>query len=440
MLNIYKINRIELLKKLLLLSSFLLTLFLFKIDFISIKVILWCGIYLNIILISKYFNHKPFMIINIFNLIYLFYLIPYYHFDIYISDYFIYQKELYINKILIIHVFFLLCIYIFLKKEKNYLVISNCIKKIYSPVAFYGLLIFIFFCLLFLMKGVNIYSSENTYYAYMDNLRGGSGLPEYLLVFIVVLFIFTNSKIEYYLFNILILFFIYKLFVYGFRVQTLMLLLLYYILILDEKLKPIVVFYSSLFGFILMSFVGILKDGGKADLIKLFFNTENGFILSHHTGVIYSSTTQLGLVSDGILNFYDRVYGSFGFIMNTIIPGRFIKEYIPEGQIHSFAKRFAEYGGGGLPEVTMYYYFGFIGVIGFAFLFSLFVNYSLAKQINKNNIYSIICIIIFLTFPRWLSYDPANFFFRLPIYGVLLYFFIDILIKVSKRRRIIEST
>jgi hypothetical protein len=407
--------------------------YLYIIIDISPNVLLIIGILINMHMIKKYFNHKPFLIINIFQFFYLLYLIPYYFFNIYISDYFEYQGKEYINDVLLIHVLFLALLNFFIKSS-IYKPISKSFIKIKSNVLFYFISSIIFLSSIFLVHGDNIFLSSNTYVTYINNLRNNSGMVEYLLILFAILYIYTNNKVQHYIFNIIFLIIIYKMFILGFRVQLLMYIILYYLLYIDARIKSIYVLYISIIGFSLMSIIGILKDAGKINLMKIFFNINDGFILSHHTGVIYSSSVYIGLLKDNIVDTFTVFFGGIGFLLNMIIPGRFIKEYIPEGQIHSFAKELANYGGGGLPEVIIYYYYSFIGVIVFAYLFSRVINYSNISKTNSN-VKSLVVLIILVTFPRWLSYDPANFFFRLPLYALILY----MLTKIIPRRNNVKK-
>lgn len=410
-------------------------------NFIEPFILLFLGIYINYLLISEYIEHKPFVLINIFQFIYLIYLIPYYLFDINISDHFEYQKYEYITPVLCIHICFLSFLYFFLKKSYSYTPISCLLEKRKSNLIFYVLFFTTLFSILFLFRGETIYFNSNSYSTYVSNLGKESGLPEYLLVIFPIIYIYASSKFKNNLLFILLIIYMLKLFLLGYRVQMTMGILMMYLLFFDIKFKPKSILVLGLFGFVGMSFFGMLKEGiSNPKILELFFNTERGFILSHHTGVLYSSAVYIGLISDEIIERISLMIGGIGFLINFILPGRFVRDVIPESQIHQLGKQFASYGGGGLPEVYIYVYFGITGVILLAYFLSKLINYNI-NNTNSHNIYfSLFVIVALATFPRWLSYDPANFLFRLPLYCLVIYFVIQILSKMTTRSKFEKNT
>lgn len=404
--------------------GFIVISLLYFLNLLDSRLLLIYALSINVIILFKHKKNTAIYIIFFMFLSVILYLIPTYFFGIPLSEFRKYNRQYLFDKTLFIQTFFLVCFYIFSYTGKEYYPIRLHIKRYNSSIVFWSLFGVTMFSILFLFKGNIMLGKTNAYAIYKNNLMVESGLPEYLIIFLIIMFIFGKSKYKNCALIIITLLYTAKLVLLGYRVQSLAALLFIYFAFFDGKFKQSVVVGGSMIGMIAMLIFGKVKDGiYDFSLDKLFFDAGYGFVMSHQTNMYYSSTVYLGFIEDGILNLKTRMVSSIGFILNTIIPSKYIKAFIPEGQLAVWGHNYTPYGGGGLPAVYFYVWFGIMGVLILAIGLSKIIKATSLRDSRKKHsvLHDIMALTIIITSPRWIFYDPGNFLFRIPIYIIILY-------------------
>lgn len=421
--------------------------FLYYAQFISISVCNFLVVLISTIVLFNVSRIPALQLILCFCYLFPFYTLAYTNFGFSISDYSRFQTEYLFSQFLFVHSLFFSGIAIAIKSSKSVVYLSSSIKKYRNDYVFYASLIMILTgC--FLFRGVNIFTTSNPYEAYVNNLSVESGLPEYLLVIIFLSFLFKPPfKASSFVFFVVVSFYCYKLITLGYRVQFLMAFLLVFILLFEKFLKKYYALFCFFVGFIVFSSLGYLKDGGlnNFDLAHLIFDTSPGFVLSHHTGVIYSSLAILGNIELGLITLLDRLYSNLGILLNTLVPSGIVNTSIPQSNMSIYVKSLTDTAGGVYaPLVFHVSFFPYVGPLLFGFLigrlftfssnYSSFSLYSENKFLNLSNLNGYYVTFIFATFPRWVSYDIGNFLFRLPLYMLLLILVYNILVYLTSKK------
>lgn len=412
--------------------SFFIIFISYSSGILSSQFLLIYSMLINILILISFSKNPIVYIVFLMLFTVLLYLIPTYFLDVPLSEFFQYNKQSLFDQVLLIHTLFLVSFYLFFPEKINYIPLNKIIKRYNYPIIFWLLFFLILFVLLFMLKGSVVLFQENSYAIYKKNLAVESGLPEYLLIGFVLMFVFMKKKIQTYALMVLTVFYMAKLILLGYRVQAIMAILFFFFAFIDGKIKTKTIIVGSFFGFVLSLVYGNLKAGiTEFSPDKLFIDLGYGFVMSHQSNMYYSTSVYIGLIEDNIMNFETRFVSFIGFILNMIVPSKYIKEYIPEGQIPTWVHQFADYGGGGLPDIYFYIWLGPIGVI----LFALFLALTIKITHNPNfigtkykNLLAIYVFMIGVTSARWVFYDPGNFLFRLPIYTLFFYLLIKALL------------
>ena len=401
------------------------------------------GIAYDMLIFVKIKNIYPLFIITIFIILMDFYLSLYLFFGIKLSspDYYNYYNEENIFKYILVVNLFKISFYHFLKVPTKYIPIRLKIKKYRSPTLFNILYVTTLLLVLFGFKGTIIYSQTNVYRSYVENLSHVSGLPEYLIIIYIFLWLFETKKYQKLMIIFLFILMIIKLFLLGFRVQMMMYIFLFYILYIDGLVKLMGIILSSTIGYFIFYIYGFIKEYGIEYIFSINLseinligeNVENtGFVLSQFSGVITSSLTIIAK-----LGLENSLISLVGFILNIIIPPRILDLFIPQATIPAFVVNYITHiPGGEYFPIPFYIWFGFLGPI----LFGIF----LAKVINKtlnnynNNFVFIYFVMIFSTFPRWLFYTQTDYLFRMPIMLATLLGIYGIFRKAFQNRKLGE--
>lgn len=408
------------------------------------KLLLISALIVNLILLYRYKNNSfAFFMFFTFFTVFL-YLIPTYFIGIPLTDNSKYTSMDIFNKIIYLHLVFFYCYLIFAGKDvSNYTPIVKKIDYINSPKLFWGLYLVTAFSILFLFKGQVVLFQPNSYSIYIENLKKESGLPEYLMIFFIILKTLATKKRQNKFLIILTVVFFIKLNLLGYRVSGLMVLFYIYYTFIDGRVKSKMLFSGSIGAFFLLLFLGKIKDGIRMTDVRLenlLYDPNMGFVLSHQTAVFYTCSALLGLINDGLLNFGNRILSFIGLILNTFLPSGIVAHFIPQVKITSWGQQFVRYGGGGLPPTFFYIWLGYIGVILISFILGRITKalYRINDESKGKNILVIYVYAIAVTMPRWIFYDVGNFLFRIPLYTVTLYLIIKFLkltnIKNNKRQ------
>lgn len=381
--------------------------------------VLLCGILTNILIIWEVRKVQPILIMSIFFLSYLLYLIPYYFADYLISGHSKYYTRSLYDKALRIHVIYLSAIYFFIEHNFNSggFLIRDLVKSRDNKLIFF-ILYTLMIIILATVKGESVLTSDS-YATYIDNLEKQGGSLEYFYILFICAYYFTRSQILRNTLLLLVVYYIYSTVTKGYRIQLVQVVFLTFILFFDGKFKSRYIIVFSFLGFIISEILGIMKTVGNVSIEEFFklYDNSSGIIITNQTDVFYSSVVFLGVLRDGFMALPDRIWSTVGFFWNCIAPSSYVWK---EARLPQFASGYTTLGGGGLISVYFFVWFGYLGPLGIAAILSKFLNGVFRD--HKQNLYKISAIMLLSTFPRWFAYDPANFFFRLPIYLVVCYF------------------
>lgn len=290
-----------------------------------------------------------------------------------------------------------------------------------SPQIFYSTVVILLLATFFGIKGKMVIGAGG-YDAYMENLSEASGLQEYMIVpfFLAGLLIRTHiQKVVWYL---VVAVFILKLIMLGLRVVALMGIIMA-IWFSGIRFKFKLLLPAFFIGFICASLIGIFKNGFNRDdvLASLFFEMHGDSMVSHHGNVLWASSVMLQLIDDQMIDFYRRAELLLYYIANTVFPSGPLQKMIGQPSLGSWLQAHGYTSGGGHAAVFSYVAAGVPGVA----IIGCLLGWAIKHALTESSSLTIVCIrcwlmMVLITFPRWISYDIGNFFFRLPLYAVIL--------------------
>lgn len=392
----------------------------------AIKILLFFDIFLTFV--SFYIFRKVLLLLlfNFFIFAINFYLTLYLIFGYRISE--VYYESYYNPKNMGIFLFSILLfkasLVTFINIRGDYIPLREKIFKIRNRGFYYVVFVLIFLLSIFGFDGEIVFLSESPYMSYISNLEKNSGIVEYMIILLIILWLLEDSKVKKYMTKFLFVFILFKLFLLGFRVQFLMYLLLFYIFYLDGKVKTWTFVFYTLIGYIFANFFGVLKEIGIKDVSTifnridyLFTGSSNEFILSHFTGVITSS-----MVIIGNLTYEDRFMSMIGTFINAILPNSIVNSFIPQVNIPKYVFLYKDKLPGGLFFPTEFYLkFGMLGPIFLGYFLSLIFNKTLSSMYNAKQFTYLYSILVFSEMPRWLFYTQVDYLFRQAFYMFFIY-------------------
>jgi hypothetical protein len=402
------------------------------------------SLFVNIIFIYRVRRVLPVVMMLLFNLMFVVYAIPHVFFDVSLASmpmpegrFFLTQVLWQINLMLVVIMLWWVAYSPKHSVVESFTDIFNKMKIPKAPIIFYGLMFVTLVCIFFI-KGSIIYGVENSYNRYVENLSEGNGLSEYLLVLFFLSALLCKSSFQKYIWYLIFFLFSIKLFFLGLRVSMLMgiILALWFTEMRFSFGKVVLTF---LLGFFVLSFIGLLKvtEDPAYILSSLFYEMHGDYVVSHHGNVLWGSSDILGLLKAGVIDFQGRMDLLFYFILNSVTPSSLVTA-LQGGQNFAVSLQASGYtSGGGHATTYAYISMGIAGIILFSSLFGAAGTLSLSKSkgflVNAVRCWFLMTLV---TFPRWLSYDIGNFFFRLPLYtaiGYLLIVFVDDTMRSRKR-------
>jgi hypothetical protein len=175
--------------------------------------------------------------------------------------------------------------------------------------------------------------------------------------------------------------------------------------------------------FVLMIALNFLKSEGNINISKKTFNGNltQSYIDSHHADILYGAAAGMGLIDDHTITFFDRAKLSIGFILDFFIPPKYVPDRIEYPHIIVIN---TSIGGGGLAIMGAYMMWGHLGVMLFGFILGEYMRKAYVCRRTPQNI---IAFVVFIFFPRWLSYD-FYIILRFPIMAIIIYYFLRLCI------------
>lgn len=294
-------------------------------------------------------------------------------------------------------------------------------------------IIFVYFVGTMYLSGGNIFESSQSYSAYQDNIKGASGLNEYLILLSCFFVLYKQTRITKVLIFIALSFYVFKSATFGFRVQVLMQCIVLFFIMVNKDIKSKYLFVSLISGFFLMLVYGFAKEGMDIDKIgfELLVDTRYGYAQSHQQGVLSSSSA--------ILNYKDYVPNIFinlpSILSASVIPRRLVGDLFPWAYPSSFVQNFQYTPGGGLFTTQIYFLLGFPGLIVISFLMTLlFSKVIVFRNERPKAVITILFVVAVVFFPRWVSYDFFNYYVRNSVTLILLYLLLKIFINIAGKR------
>ena len=249
--------------------------------------------------------------------------------------------------------------------------------------------------------GVVVVGSEGGYQSYRDNIKQGSGIIEYLLLIFVVLSSFRRNFLMTSFFVFLVLIYAVKCALLGFRVQSVMAIILL-IAIFLPSMRPRVTIFLAVVGGGFALLLGVLKHGLQFEIASLIIN--GNYLQTPHGGAAASSTVILGLLD---LNLWESATSLLAFIL----PRGIIGDIVPWAYPGSYVQMSESTPGGVLVGVYGYYLAGFFGVVLISILLKFMID-----GLCKNNartpmevVWGFCAVSFFIFFPRWFLYDFGNY-------------------------------
>ncbi len=351
--------------------------------------------------------------------------LPYFLFSINIVPYFTFVNDSNFNYTNLIIILYNFGIYTFLtdfnKKIEFKFLNATTDLKVGNGLSFAIILVLIFYLILFLKGEVIINTDgENNFDQYMDNLSNQGGALEYFIIPLYISFLIIKDKmLKFILFGISI-YFIYFCITRGYRIQMIQIVLLITNLFIIYNFNTKKVLILSFIGFFALQILGSLKHGHSfEDGVSIFAGDE---IRTNQTEVFYTSTVLLSSVKYGLIQVGDRIFSATCAILAMIIPPSLLpSQWHPTLSVFEITK--VPNGGGGHISSHYYYWFGYLGP-----LIGGYLTASAARlRLHSNSLGYGLFIIIFSTYPRWISYEPISQFFRISIYFILIYFLLRVI-------------
>ena len=372
-------------------------------------------IFINLYLIYIYKNNQGFLLFYIFCLFYTLSLIPYYFFNIDVSAWKDFNEKKYYDLVLKIYGIFLISPLFFRKKSFPKFTNSLTIPKNSNIVGFITTCIICLIIIIFGQSGSNIFESGG--YGNSINDSAKSTIYEYFIVFFLLAYYYSNQNKPHFIILLSLSFaYIIKSLLYGGRIEVVQLLLLcYFILVIDHKLiiKPSkIIFVCLIFYYFNQIFSSIrsnpipLLQGDYISYLNPFesYSNSGNVYVSNEGDVFQSSVRLIGLIENGLLDVFTRIKAFIGLFLSIIVPSSWLPE---EASLITYKKDIYNSGGGGLIAV---YFYAFLGWLG-PFIISAYIFWIYRLTSIYKNIYlKLYALMIFSTFPRWFAYNPIILF------------------------------
>lgn len=303
------------------------------------------------------------------------------------------------------------------------------LPKIFSVLAVqrYGLVSSVILCLfmlliIFLSFNSNFVLSvdENKFDTYVANLSKQSGAIDYFLIlYTLALFRIRSRPLQYFIF-ILGLYYVAYTMLTGFRVSSLQMMLLMWVFYINNKMPKHLLLLCIVLGVFSMQAIDNLKVGSEfSDSLLSFFHNDE--IRTNQTEIFYSTNVLINSAYTGLVDCIDRIYNFMGAVLAIVLPGSLIKTEWWHPTLYNMGKTGLAVGGGGMIFGHFYYWLSLPGVLISGFLVTFFIKTS---SIWANRAVYPAFLLIFATFPRWMTYEPIATLFRFFIY----FFVLDIII------------
>lgn len=388
---------------------------------------------INILFILKFYNKIPVLFLFVFIYFYTRTFNYFFLDNILISHWSDFQNQTSLSKVLLCHAFFIYFMGNFISIDK-YSNVNYDFRHFFQPnnKLFHILLFVALFFLFFGLTGQTLLSGT----AYADSeLTHKSTMHEYFILVFFFLILFSKKQNKNILITLLFIYVI-KTLLYGSRIEVVEILLLWFYLFyyFNDKIKKRAIlllliagiYFTNVMSNVRSNPIGFLSGNDLItyfDPSNMFVNNTNTLIISSNEGdVIQSSSRIIGLIDKGELNLFQRLSGFVIYLSTPIIPTSFLPDY---SNLSSYKQDIYKSGGGGLISVYFYTWLGFLGPMLIGIIIALLVNnFFLGKSIY----YYVYGVTLFVTFPRWFSYNPIMLI-KFCLYSIFILFLVKLFFK-----------
>lgn len=327
-------------------------------------------------------------------------------------------------KVTLLFTFFLMIVNVKLNISKKISVKPITLRD--NSIIFYLLYIFTFIIVLYARR------SGNTYDGITEDIKVSS-LNEYVLILFYLLYVYTGgkkTKIKLFLLYGLCTLYAILVLIMGGRIEVILLITLFLILriqyVISFKYTVILLFFGiwlmSTFENIRQNPMVLLSDNIGDVLSSIKMNKEKSSYQSSNEGDVYWASERLLILMDtGQLNNEKRFEAAGLYFLSSIFPSSILP---PLSNLPTYKRNIETTGGGGLAPIIFYVLFGFWGIIGLAYFFSIMINKYFDNSASEYlNVY--ITFLLMMT-ARWFAYNPIHLI-KFCIWGVIIYYIVMIL-------------
>lgn len=376
-------------------------------------------ILMQLMLLNIYRNTQSIILLSLYIFFYFIYLIPYFFWGIRLSQYTKYQDlRIYCIIAFLFYLFYLgaLMAYRYNVKDTSTRIFDGLNINTSGVRRIIFIIFFVLVYIVSLRQGQNVLSEDaGSYELYKENLDNVNGIPLYTnLLLIFLYFIFRGKKTYTLLFCMIIAGFSVFCITRGLRIVLAPLCFLLFLLYIEGKIKNKWLYVLMFVGYFIFILANILKMNLEMQLKMLFSESDDDYILSHHAEILYGAAAGIGIIKDGLVSIFQRFILNITFLLEIIVPPSWFPDNYKFPQIITSTTTI---GGGGLCILASFYMWGYIGVLLLGFYLFKFICISYK---SKNTIRVLLCIIVMVFSPRWISYDFNNLI-RFPFIGFLIY-------------------
>lgn len=257
-------------------------------------------------------------------------------------------------------------------------------------------------------------------------------INSYFCVFYLAAY-FSSGRIRgrLFLLNAIAIVYCVSVLLIGGRGATISMALVFYLLVLDQRISFVGLLSGILVFFVFLVFWAFVRVGradaffslgldGIQDIFGLGVS-DNRYTMQggHHTDIFYASTRIISMTDIGVINFGDRIYAFFLFVISVFVPYSVLP---PIANLASYMVGDYSSLGGGMVFAYFYTFLSYFGVILIAYIINVVWN----KLRTSTNKYTLIyCILVFAMMNGWVAYNPITLF-KLCLWGVMYVYFLDV--------------
>lgn len=301
-----------------------------------------------------------------------------------------------------------LFLYIGKQNEQELIVVKR------NDLFFWGAIFIGFYIVQFMLSGDYLLSGA----VYGHSEKQVSSFNEYVIILFLLAYIYSGKKkLHIYILYLLISFYIIKNLLLGGRIESVLVLLAFFIIRFQYVFSYKKILLLMLGGVLIMNVIGNLRSNpmafleGEASIMDFFkIDVSNKLYQGSNEGdVFWASERILLLIDKGHLDLIDRLKATFDL---------FFSPFVSEPMVLStYGLNIEKSGGGGLAPIFFYAFLGLLGVVLFSYFISLILN-GLNKNISQA--FKFYIVLLIATTPRWFVYYPI-FIVKFCLIGFILF-------------------